>query len=116
MRIGVPKEIKNHEYRVGLTPAGVRELKAHGHEVMVQALAGAAIGLSDELFRAAGATVVATAEEIFAKADATRRTPIRLPGRLLTRRPQLSRWPRRRRVLHKHQAGWPRRDNRCGRS
>ncbi|MEK6805592.1 MAG: alanine dehydrogenase [Pseudomonadota bacterium] len=69
MRIGVPKEIKNHEYRVGLTPAGVRELKAHGHEVMIQTLAGTAIGLSDEHYRAAGAEIVAKAEEVFARAD-----------------------------------------------
>jgi alanine dehydrogenase len=44
MRIGVPKEIKNHEYRVGLTPASVRELAAHGHQIQVQKGAGAAIG------------------------------------------------------------------------
>ena len=69
MRIGVPKEIKNHEYRVGLTPAGVRELKAHGHEVMIQTQAGAAIGLSDDLYRAAGAAIAATAEEIFSAAE-----------------------------------------------
>ena len=48
MRIGVPKEIKNHEYRVGLTPAGVRELKEHGHEVWVEKGAGNGIGLGDE--------------------------------------------------------------------
>jgi alanine dehydrogenase len=69
MRIGVPKEIKNHEYRVGLTPASVREFVAHGHSVMVQAGAGAAIGLSDEQYRAAGATLVDGAQEVFAKAD-----------------------------------------------
>ena len=48
MKIGVPKEIKNHEYRVGLTPASVRELTSRGHEVLVQTGAGAAIGLTDE--------------------------------------------------------------------
>ena len=48
MRIGVPKEIKNHEYRVGLTPASVRELCAHGHEVLVQAGAGAASASTDD--------------------------------------------------------------------
>ncbi len=69
MLIGCPKEIKNHEYRVGLTPASVRELTAHGHQVLVQAGAGAAIGLSDEQYKAAGATLVAEAKEIFAKAD-----------------------------------------------
>ena len=55
MRIGVPKEIKNHEYRVGLTPAGVRELASHGHQVLVQRGAGQAIGLSDADYEAAGA-------------------------------------------------------------
>jgi alanine dehydrogenase len=69
MLIGVPKEIKNHEYRVGLTPASVRELTARGHKVMVQNDAGSAIGLSDDAYRAAGATLHATAEEIFAKAE-----------------------------------------------
>jgi alanine dehydrogenase len=69
MRIGVPKEIKVHEYRVGLTPAGVRELKANGHEVMIQAAAGAAIGLTDEMYRTAGAQIVSSAEEIFSRAE-----------------------------------------------
>jgi len=69
MRIGVPKEIKNHEYRIGLTPAGVRELAGHGHEVMVQRDGGKAIGLTDELYERAGGTIVETAEEIFASAD-----------------------------------------------
>lgn len=69
MRIGTPKEIKNHEYRVGLTPAGVRELKAHGHEVMIQKGAGLGIGLADAAYVAAGAEIVATAEEVFARAD-----------------------------------------------
>ena len=69
MRIAVPKEIKNHEYRVGLTPASVRELCAHGHEVWVQAGAGAAIGLSDEMYRAAGAQIKDGAAELFAKGE-----------------------------------------------
>ena len=69
MKIGLPKEIKNHEYRVGLTPASVRELSAHGHQVLVQAGAGAAIGLSDALYQAAGATLVADAQQVFAQAD-----------------------------------------------
>ena len=69
MQIGVPKEIKNHEYRVGLTPASVREFVAHGHAVMVQAGAGAAIGLDDAQYRAAGATLADSAQEVFAKAD-----------------------------------------------
>ncbi|MDZ5648304.1 alanine dehydrogenase [Nitrospirillum sp. BR 11828] len=69
MLIGVPKEIKNHEYRVGLIPGNVRQLVAHGHSVIVQKNAGTAIGLTDEQYAAAGATLVDTAEEIFAKAD-----------------------------------------------
>ena len=69
MLIGVPKEIKNHEYRVGLTPASVREVAAHGHRVFVEALAGAGIGASDEDYRKAGATVLGTAEEVFARAE-----------------------------------------------
>jgi alanine dehydrogenase len=69
MRIGLPKEIKNHEYRVGLTPASVRELCAHGHSVLVQSGAGAAIGLSDTLYQSAGATLATEAAEVFAWAD-----------------------------------------------
>ncbi|SFI45826.1 alanine dehydrogenase [Collimonas sp. OK307] len=69
MLIGVPKEIKNHEYRVGLTPASVRELTLRGHQVIVQTNAGAEIGLSDAQYTAAGATLIATAKEIFARAD-----------------------------------------------
>ena len=69
MRIGVPKEIKNHEYRVGLTPSSVRELVAHGHQVMVQENAGTAIGLDDAQYKAAGAELVATAAEIFQRAE-----------------------------------------------
>lgn len=69
MRIGVPKEIKVHEYRVGLTPSGVRELVAHGHEVLVQTQAGAAIGLSDAAYEAAGARLAPDAASVFAQAD-----------------------------------------------
>ncbi|MGE0241130.1 MAG: alanine dehydrogenase [Parvibaculaceae bacterium] len=69
MLIGVPKEIKNHEYRVGMTPLSVREAVRHGHEVWVQTGAGLGIGASDEDYRSAGAQNVPTAEEIFAKAD-----------------------------------------------
>ncbi|MEA3395424.1 MAG: alanine dehydrogenase [Pseudomonadota bacterium] len=69
MQIGVPQEIKNHEYRVGLTPASVRELCAHGHSVRVQSGAGAAIGLSDDDYRAAGATLVPDAASVFAQAE-----------------------------------------------
>ncbi|HHL4082892.1 alanine dehydrogenase [Burkholderia sp. A2] len=69
MLIGVPKEIKNHEYRVGLTPAGARELTGHGHRVLVQRGAGAAIGLLDDDYTAAGALLSDGADEIFARAD-----------------------------------------------
>ena len=69
MHIALPKEIKNHEYRVGLTPASVRELCAHGHSVLVQSGAGAAIGLSDALYQSAGATLAANAAAVFAWAD-----------------------------------------------
>jgi alanine dehydrogenase len=69
MRVGVPKEIKTHEYRVGLTPASVREYVAHGHEVMVETGAGAGIGADDDEYRRAGASILATAAQIFAAAD-----------------------------------------------
>ena len=69
MKIGVPKEIKNHEYRVGLTPASVREAVMHGHEVIVQSDAAGRIGIFDEDYHKAGARIVTTPEEIFATAD-----------------------------------------------
>ncbi|MDF3105468.1 alanine dehydrogenase [Burkholderia semiarida] len=69
MLVGVPKEIKNHEYRVGLTPAGARELTRHGHRVLVQRGAGTAIGLLDDDYAAAGASLSDGADEIFARAD-----------------------------------------------
>lgn len=65
MRIGVPKEIKDHEYRVGVTPAGVRELVAAGHEVWLQQNAGHRIGFSDDTYTEAGARIVETATEIY---------------------------------------------------
>jgi alanine dehydrogenase len=69
MRIGVPKEIKNREYRVGLTPAAARELASRGHEVIVETMAGDAIGLSDDMYVRAGARIFSTAAEIFDAAD-----------------------------------------------
>ncbi|PYE90500.1 alanine dehydrogenase [Phyllobacterium leguminum] len=69
MRVGCPKEIKDHEYRVGLTPGAVREYVAHGHEVIVQSGAGAGIGADDDAYKAAGAKVVRSAEEIFKQSD-----------------------------------------------
>ncbi len=65
MRIGVPTEIKVHEYRVGLVPAAVRELTSAGHEVAVQSGAGAGIGCSDEDYREAGARIAPDADTIF---------------------------------------------------
>ena len=69
MRVGCPKEIKNHEYRVGLTPGSVREYVAHGHEVLVETGAGAGIGADDNAYRAAGAAIARTAADVFAKSD-----------------------------------------------
>lgn len=69
MRVGVPSEIKIHEYRVGLTPGAVREYVAAGHQVIVQSGAGAGIMANDDAYRAAGAEIAATAQEIFAGCD-----------------------------------------------
>ena len=69
MKIGVPKEIKTLEFRVGMTPAGVHELVHDGHEVIVETNAGAGIGVSDADYEAAGATVVGTAKEVFDQAE-----------------------------------------------
>jgi len=69
MRIGVPKEIKVQEYRVGMIPANVREATAHGHEVFIQTGAAERQGLSDDDYRRAGATIVSNAEEVFAEAE-----------------------------------------------
>jgi alanine dehydrogenase len=69
MRIGVPKEIKNHEYRVGLTPASVAELVAAGHELFVETKAGSGIDCPDNAFRKGGATILPTAAEVFGASD-----------------------------------------------
>ncbi|MGB8275271.1 MAG: alanine dehydrogenase, partial [Alphaproteobacteria bacterium] len=69
MRIGVPKEIKVHEYRVGLVPASVRELVHHGHEVVVETGAGAGIGCGDDVYEAAGARIAASVMEVFETAE-----------------------------------------------
>ncbi len=69
MLIGVPKEIKNHEYRIGLTPMSVHELVKHGHEVVVENNGGASIGFSNEDYIAAGARILDTADEVFAAAN-----------------------------------------------
>jgi alanine dehydrogenase len=69
MRVGVPKEIKVHEYRVGLTPASVAELVAAGHDVVVETRAGEGIDFSDQDYVDAGASIAGTAAEVFAEAD-----------------------------------------------
>ncbi len=69
MRVGIPTEIKNNEYRVAITPAGVSELTRRGHEVLIQAGAGDGSAISDRDFKAAGAQVVNSAEEVWAEAD-----------------------------------------------
>ncbi|MEO1987452.1 MAG: alanine dehydrogenase [Martelella sp.] len=69
MLVGCPREIKNHEYRVGLTPASVREYVAHGHQVIVETGAGEGVGAGDDAYRAAGATIVPDAATVFARAD-----------------------------------------------
>lgn len=69
MLIGVPKEIKNHEYRVGMTPESVAEAVRHGHEVMVETQAGAGIGALDDAYLQAGAKIVSTAAEVFDRAE-----------------------------------------------
>ncbi len=69
MLIGVPKEIKTHEYRVGLVPGSVRELAHHGHQVVVETGAGAAIGFDDHAYAAAGARILADAAAVFAAAE-----------------------------------------------
>lgn len=69
MIIGIPKEIKDHEYRVAIVPSGVRLLTRNGHTVLVQSRAGVGSGLSDEEYVAAGGTIVSAAEEVFAQSD-----------------------------------------------
>ena len=69
MKVGVPREIKTHEYRVGLTPGAVREYVAAGHSVVVETNAGAGIGATDDNYRKAGAVVLETAREVFASSQ-----------------------------------------------
>ena len=87
MRVGVPKEIKTHEYRVGLTPGAVREYVHSGHEVVVETGAGAGISASDDVYRAAGARIAATAAEIFATADMIVKVKEPQPGEWAQLRP-----------------------------
>jgi len=69
MKVGIPKEIKNHEYRVAITPAGVFELVRNGHQVFVEAHAGTGSSISDEEFAHAGATILPTADDVWATGD-----------------------------------------------
>ncbi len=69
MKIGVPKEIKNHEYRVGLSPASAKELILHGHQVTIESGAAAGIGLTDDVYKNLGAKVVDSAEAIYAESE-----------------------------------------------
>lgn len=82
MLVGVPKEIKAHEYRVGLTPSAVREYVAHGRNVLVETDAGAGIGAGDDAYRTAGAEIAADAAEVFAKSTMI----------IKVKEPQLSEW------------------------
>ena len=78
MIIGIPKEIKNNENRVGMTPAGVQQLVKHGHTVLVQATAGEGSGFSDADFVEAGAAIEATIEDVYGKVGTTGTTLVHL--------------------------------------
>ncbi|WP_422752232.1 alanine dehydrogenase [Micromonospora sp. WMMD708] len=69
MKVGIPREVKNHEYRVAITPAGVNEFVRHGHQVFVEAGAGVGSSLTDDEFAAAGATILGTADEVWDTAE-----------------------------------------------
>jgi alanine dehydrogenase len=69
MKVAVPREVKNHEYRVAITPAGVRELTAHGHEVYLEKDAGVGSRFADDAYVAAGATIIGDADEVWGSAD-----------------------------------------------
>ncbi|MGV9764704.1 MULTISPECIES: alanine dehydrogenase [Micromonospora] len=69
MKVGIPREVKNHEYRVAITPAGVHEFTRHGHEVFVEAGAGVGSSITDDEFAAAGAKILATADEVWDTAE-----------------------------------------------
>ena len=87
MRIGVPREIKNNENRVGLVPSAVRELTAHGHEVLVEAGAALGIGIKDATYVAAGASIVSDAAAVFAEADMVVKVKEPLPVEIARLRP-----------------------------
>lgn len=69
MLVGVPKEIKNHEYRVAITPAGVKEFINHGHQVVIESGAGVGSAITDDAYRVAGAEIVSTAAEVWSRAE-----------------------------------------------
>ena len=69
MKVGIPKEIKNNENRVGMTPSGVAELVKHGHSVVVQHTAGEGSGFSDDEYKRAGASILANIEDVYAEAE-----------------------------------------------
>ena len=69
MKIGIPKELKDHEYRIALTPEGVDELVRNGHEVWVETKAGSGANFPDDLYRTVGARIAASAEELFDRAE-----------------------------------------------
>src|SRR3954468_20289115 len=69
MKVGVPREVKNNEYRVAITPSGVNEFVRYGHEVVIEAGAGLGSSITDEEYRAAGATILADADEVWGTAE-----------------------------------------------
>jgi alanine dehydrogenase len=87
MLVGVPREIKNKEYRVGLVPGSVRELVHRGHQVIVEAAAGAGIGFDDAAYRAVGAEIALTAAEVFARAQMIVKVKEPQPGEIALLRP-----------------------------
>jgi alanine dehydrogenase len=87
MRVGVPSEIKTDEYRVGMTPSGVRELTQEGHEVLVQAGAGEGSAIADEAYAAQGATIVPDAEAVFEGAELVVKVKEPQPGEVARLRP-----------------------------
>jgi alanine dehydrogenase len=87
MRVGVSKEIKNHEYRVGLTPGGVASLVRAGHEVLIETLAGAGVGFPDQMYVEAGAKIAADADTVFASADMIVKVKEPQPGECRKLRP-----------------------------
>ena len=83
MLIGVPKELKTHEYRVGLVPGSVRELVHHGHKVVVESGAGAGIGFDDAAYESAGAEILVRAADVFATVTVNVSTPVVAPVKLI---------------------------------